>query len=644
MPKPVSQPSLFDSIVVGAIQLPVHLIDPHPLNPRPQSDRYGCRVDDEKVEELISLIQSKGYDESEPIAVRKIGDRYQLLRGHHRWIAVKEIGNSSIPAVIREMDDKEAAIALLTMQGKEVDSWSRAIHAYDCCKAYGGDGLMTVSEYAEMVGKQQPAITKAIQASEIVKCIPVGIHSLSVRAATDIAALPESDWRWFAELCIGQEWGEKERSAAIKAVKAIDIPEFLTHWLSPKYWKNEAAINTVGGQNRIPTDVANWVKAATECFEKLPSDRPIWKFKDDRPYQEPINLQERFLAALPSIKNPSATKAQALQASLLKEVKELDRLYAEWENKQKSQQQQQQLEEERLLAQRAIEAEYSPIGFNGNVTDWEFEPESFDAIITDPPYLLSNDGHTVRSGKQVSVNKNFEDKVGVAIDPSVWVPIAAKALKPGGCLVVTCTEALLYRADLHGVCEESGLELRQTLIWDKPNAPPLLSADRCAQNFEFIYVALKPGAKPYFGYEDVMREGKQAKAVISHIPQCGGKERLGWHDTQKPLELGELLTLMYVPPGGRVADLFAGTATFTVAAKRLGRKSAWVEQDPEFFAKADSRIEAESFPVLEIPAIRASLRQTNAPSLPDIAEPAPPDGAERQTSTQARKRRKKVTA
>jgi len=81
------------------------------------------------------------------------------------------------------------------------------------------------------------------------------------------------------------------------------------------------------------------------------------------------------------------------------------------------------------------------------------------------------------------------------------------------------------------------------------------------------------------------------------------------------------LTLSYVPPGGRVADLFAGTATFTVAAKRLGRKSVWVEQNPDFFAKADSRIEAEPFPDLDTQATRDSLRQTIAPSLPGAIAP-----------------------
>ena len=47
------------------------------------------------------------------------------------------------------------------------------------------------------------------------------MEDLSVYAARDIATLDESDWTWFGKMCIEQEWGEKDRQAAIKAVKAI---------------------------------------------------------------------------------------------------------------------------------------------------------------------------------------------------------------------------------------------------------------------------------------------------------------------------------------------------------------------------------------------------------------------------------------
>ena len=48
------------------------------------------------------------------------------------------------------------------------------------------------------------------------------VIDFSVRAARDIVTLDKSDWQRFGKLCLSKEWGEKERIAAIKAVKASE--------------------------------------------------------------------------------------------------------------------------------------------------------------------------------------------------------------------------------------------------------------------------------------------------------------------------------------------------------------------------------------------------------------------------------------
>ena len=42
--------------------LPVCEIHPHPMNPRNFSDRFGCRVEEDKVNELMLLIQRNGVE------------------------------------------------------------------------------------------------------------------------------------------------------------------------------------------------------------------------------------------------------------------------------------------------------------------------------------------------------------------------------------------------------------------------------------------------------------------------------------------------------------------------------------------------------------------------------------------------------
>lgn len=87
-----------------------------------------------------------------------------------------------------------------------------------------------------------------------------------------------------------------------------------------------------------------------------------------------------------------------------------------------------------------------------------------------------------------------------------------------------------------------------------------------------------PGALP----RDVLRGPGLSGKV-------GARESLG-HPCQKPLWLLEKLVRASCPPGGVVLDLFAGTATASLAAHRLGRAWLAVEKDPRWCAVALERL------------------------------------------------------
>lgn len=71
--------------------------------------------------------------------------------------------------------------------------------------------------------------------------------------------------------------------------------------------------------------------------------------------------------------------------------------------------------------------------------------------------------------------------------------------------------------------------------------------------------------------------------------QIGARESLG-HPAQKPLWLLERLVKASCPPGGLVLDLYAGTATASVAAHRLGRRWIAVENDARWCSLAARRL------------------------------------------------------
>lgn len=74
--------------------------------------------------------------------------------------------------------------------------------------------------------------------------------------------------------------------------------------------------------------------------------------------------------------------------------------------------------------------------------------------------------------------------------------------------------------------------------------------------------------------------------------KVGARESLK-HPTQKPVWLMERLIRASSPPGGLVLDLFAGVATTSVAAHRLGRKWLAVEKDPHWCSAALERLMKE---------------------------------------------------
>jgi len=66
---------------------------------------------DRKMEDLIESIKENGI--ITPVLVRPLDDGYEMVSGHRRMFAAKSCGLQTIPAIIREMDDDEAIVAMV---------------------------------------------------------------------------------------------------------------------------------------------------------------------------------------------------------------------------------------------------------------------------------------------------------------------------------------------------------------------------------------------------------------------------------------------------------------------------------------------------------------------------------------------------
>jgi ParB family chromosome partitioning protein len=87
------------------IEIDLDLIEPNVMQPR-------RRFDEQKLEELAQSIRSNGV--VQPLLVRRVGNRYQLIAGERRWRASQLAGIQKVPAVVKDIpDDKLLELALI---------------------------------------------------------------------------------------------------------------------------------------------------------------------------------------------------------------------------------------------------------------------------------------------------------------------------------------------------------------------------------------------------------------------------------------------------------------------------------------------------------------------------------------------------
>lgn len=129
----------------GLAMLPVSAIEPHPEQPR-------RHFDDTTLDELAASIAARGV--IQPIIVRPFGPgRWQLIAGERRWRATQRAQLHEIPAIVRELSDREVmALALIeNLQREDLNPIEEA-RAY---QRLADSESMTQAEIARMVDKSR---------------------------------------------------------------------------------------------------------------------------------------------------------------------------------------------------------------------------------------------------------------------------------------------------------------------------------------------------------------------------------------------------------------------------------------------------------------------------------------------------------
>jgi site-specific DNA-methyltransferase (adenine-specific) len=167
---------------------------------------------------------------------------------------------------------------------------------------------------------------------------------------------------------------------------------------------------------------------------------------------------------------------------------------------------------------------------------------SVDMIFADPPYLLSNDGLSVQSGKPISVNKGEWDRShGVAADAQFnyeWIKVCREKMSEAGTIWICGTFHNIF--SVASVLTDLDFRILNAVTWQKTNPPPNLSCRFFKHSTEIILWARKrKKVAHYFNYDLMHRlAGGWQMTDVWRMPAIAPWEKAcGKHPTQKPLAL-----------------------------------------------------------------------------------------------------------
>lgn len=157
--------------VAGLEQISVRLIDRSPFQPR-------RIISEKKLGELANSIRAAGV--VQPVLLRRVGERYQLVAGERRWRAAQVAGLDRIPAVVREVSDRESMEIAVTenLLREDLSAVEVARGFEELSERFG----YSHEQIAERVGVDRTTVTNALRLLKLPISIQMMVNTKSLSA------------------------------------------------------------------------------------------------------------------------------------------------------------------------------------------------------------------------------------------------------------------------------------------------------------------------------------------------------------------------------------------------------------------------------------------------------------------------------
>ncbi len=168
------------------LMLPLAAIVENPHQPRRTFDEVRLR-------ELAESIRAHGV--IQPVVVRRTADGYELVVGERRLRAAALAGLSAVPAVVRELGDRDVALLALVenLQREDLDVIEEAEGYGRLLEEFG----LTQEELGRLVGKSQSTIANKLRLRRLDAAVRERIsrERVSERHARALLDLTDAEWQ-----------------------------------------------------------------------------------------------------------------------------------------------------------------------------------------------------------------------------------------------------------------------------------------------------------------------------------------------------------------------------------------------------------------------------------------------------------------
>ncbi|WP_273123506.1 nucleoid occlusion protein [Metabacillus sp. HB246100] len=173
----------------------------------------------EKIEELALTIRTHGI--IQPIVVREIDGKFELIAGERRWRAVQTLGWEFIPAIVKDFNDTEtASVALIeNLQREELSSIEEAVAYAKLLELHN----LTQEALAQRLGKGQSTIANKLRLLKLPEAVQEALLNKEMTERHARALIPLKDPE--LQMKVAQEVIEKQLNVKQTEEKVVKLLE-----------------------------------------------------------------------------------------------------------------------------------------------------------------------------------------------------------------------------------------------------------------------------------------------------------------------------------------------------------------------------------------------------------------------------------